>query len=135
MQGNRYPVLSNFANMVRNNEFKIRSVRTINELDTWIFKGEAKRMDHMDGSHDDSITCLAMALFVMVYHYKKKEASKEMDSAILKAYFMGGGVNRKTSYDNEHKTMDPKNGLPFYKTNGYVSNEGLSGNYMWLFGK
>lgn len=135
MQGNRYPVLSNFANMVRNNEFKIRSVRTINELDTWIFKGEAKRMDHMDGSHDDSITCLAMALFVMVYHYKKKEASKEMDSAILKAYFMGGGVNRKTSYDNERKTMDPKNGLPFYKTNGYVSNEGLSGNYMWLFGK
>lgn len=135
MQGNRYPVLSNFANMVRNNEFKIRSVRTINELDTWIFKGEAKRMDHMDGSHDDSITCLAMALFVMVYHYKKKEASKEMDSAILKAYFMGGGVNRKTSYDNEHKTMDPKNGLPFYKTNGYLSNEGLSGNYMWLFGK
>lgn len=135
MQGNRYPVLSNFANMVRNNEFKVRSVRTINELDTWIFKGEAKRMDHMDGSHDDSITCLAMALFVMVYHYKKKEASKEMDSAILKAYFMGGGVNRKTSYDNEHKTMDPKNGLPFYKTNGYVSNEGLSGNYMWLFGK
>lgn len=135
MQGNRYPVLSNFANMVRNNEFKIRSVRTINELDTWIFKGEAKRMDHMDGSHDDSITCLAMALFVMVYHYKKKEASKEMDSAILKAYFMGGGVNRKTSYDNERKTMDPKNGLPFYKTNGYVANEGLSGNYMWLFGK
>ena len=135
MQGNRYPVLSNFANMVRNNEFKIRSVRTINELDTWIFKGEAKRMDHMDGSHDDSITCLAMALFVMVYHYKKKEASKEMDSAILKAYFMGGGVNRKTSYDNEQKTMDPKNGLPFYKTNGYLANEGLSGNYMWLFGK
>jgi hypothetical protein len=135
MQGNRYPVLSNFANMVRNNEFKIRSVRTINELDTWIFKGEAKRMDHMDGSHDDSITCLAMALFVMVYHYKKKEASKEMDSAILKAYFMGGGVNRQTSYDNEQKTMDPKNGLPFYKTNGYLANEGLSGNYMWLFGK
>ena len=40
-QGNRYPVLSNFAGMVRNNEFKIRSNRVINELDTWIFKGEA----------------------------------------------------------------------------------------------
>jgi hypothetical protein len=73
MQGNRYPVLANFANMVRNNEFKIRSIRTINELNTWIFKGEAKRMDHQDGSHDDSITCRAMGLFVMIYSYKKME--------------------------------------------------------------
>ena len=38
-QGNRYPVLANFAGMVRSNEFKIRSTRVTNELDTWIFEG------------------------------------------------------------------------------------------------
>ena len=55
-QGNRYPVLANFAGLVRNNEFKIRSVRVINELDTWIFKEGTGRMDHQSGSNDDTIT-------------------------------------------------------------------------------
>ena len=66
-QGNRYPVLSNFAGLVRNNEFKIRSVRVINELNTWIFKGETARIDHMEGAHDDTLCALAMGLFVMQY--------------------------------------------------------------------
>lgn len=138
MQGNRYPVLANFANMVRNNEFKIRSVRVINELNTWIFKGEAKRMDHMDGSHDDAITCLAMGLFVMMFSYKKMEKAQDKDKAILNAYMMTGAMQINQNHTINNKPITPNNGLPFYNNealNKYKNarGEGLSGTYLWLF--
>jgi hypothetical protein len=63
----RFQMLTHFAHMVKTNAFKIRSKRVISELDTWIYKGEAGRIDHMDGCHDDTLTCLAMALFVMQF--------------------------------------------------------------------
>ena len=140
MQGNRYPVLANFANMVRNNEFKIRSIRTINELNTWIFKGEAKRMDHMDGSHDDSITCLAIGLFVMIFSYKKMETVQNKDKAILGAYMMGGNIQYGSTKFVDGKPITPKDGLPFYtnkKNIQYTDKNGnpINGNYMWLFSK
>ena len=138
MQGNRYPVLANFANMVRNNEFKIRSVRVINELNTWIFKGEAKRMDHMDGSHDDAITCLAMGLFVMMFSYKKMEKAQDKDKAILNAYMMTGAMQINQNHTINNKPITPNNGLPFYNNevlNKYTNarGEGLQGGYLWLF--
>ncbi len=79
----RFQMLSNFANLVRTNQFKIRSVRVINELETWIYKNG--KMDHMDGCHDDTITCLAMGLFVLMYSIDKQVKAKNMDEAILKA--------------------------------------------------
>ena len=135
-QGNRYPVLSEFAGMVRSNEFKIRSVRVINELDTWIFKEGTGRMDHQSGKHDDCLTCLAMALFVMRYTVNKLETSKNKDAAILGAYMMGGSFSTKKQ--NDSYDIKPTNKLahPYYNNKsfnkgGHVPN----GNFMWLFGK
>ena len=133
-QGNRYPVLANFAGLVRNNEFKIRSVRVINELDTWIFKEGTGRMDHMASAHDDTITCLGMALFVMQFSLNKLQTVKNKDAAILGAYIMGGGYTPKPQ-TRDSIDMTPNNKLPFYtnKTfNKYNSN--VNGNFMWLFG-
>jgi hypothetical protein len=137
MQGNRYPMLSMFAGMIRQNEFKVRSIRVINELDTWIFKGDTGRMDHMAGSHDDSITCLAMALFVMRFSLMKIEAAKHKDTAILKSYMMGSTyTTRQTSVGRSEISSRPRSGLPFYNsktlgTKGKYSN--VQGSYLWLF--
>ena len=131
-QGNRYPVLSNFAGLVRNNEFKIRSVRVINELDTWIFKGDTGRMDHMAGSHDDTLTALAMALFVMQYSVNKLESIKNKDAAILGSYMMNTGFN-KISHSNSID-MRPK-ASPFYNSKNIKTPTNIqNGNFMWLFG-
>ena len=133
-QGNRYPVLANFAGLVRNNEFKIRSVRVINELDTWIFKEGTGRIDHMSGAHDDTLTCLAMALFVMQFSLNKLQTVKNKDAAILGAYMMGGGYTPKQQASGS-VDMTPNNKLPFYSNktfNKYNSN--VNGNFMWLFG-
>lgn len=135
-QGNRYPVLASFAGMVRSNEFKIRSTRVINELDTWIFEGETGRMNHQEGSHDDTICSLAMALFVMRYTYNKLEESKHKDQAILNAYMMGGAISANRNRIKDDKPITPKGGLPFYnekilsKTNNDLNNQGA---YLWLF--
>lgn len=131
-QGNRFPVLSNFASMVKNNEFKIRSIRVINELETWIFKGDTGRMDHMSGAHDDSITCLAMALFVMQFSLNKLQSVKNKDAAILSAYMVGGSIGtrkERSSYD-----MTPDNKLPFYNNKTLNKSSSVQGNFMWLFG-
>lgn len=132
-QGNRYPVLANFAGMVRNNEFKIRSHRVINELDTWIFKGDTGRMDHMAGSHDDTLTSLAMGLFVMQFTVNKLQDIKNKDAAMLGAYTMNSGFAQRTQADRID--MRPK-AAPFYsnKTLNKTPSNPQYGNFMWLFG-
>lgn len=133
-QGNRYPVLSNFAGMIRNNEFKVRSVRVINELNTWIFKGETARIDHMDGAHDDTLTSLAMGLFVMQYTVNRIENTVKKDKAILNAYLMAGAINMNKPRINYGSPIAPNNGLPFYTQKSFPKNNVINGNFMWVFG-
>jgi hypothetical protein len=133
-QGNRYPVLSNFAGLVRNNEFKIRSVRVINELNTWIFKGDTGRIDHMDGSHDDTLCSLAMGLFVMQYTVNRLQNTINKDKAILNAYMMAGAINMNKSKLNYGSPITPSNGLPFYTQKSFPKNNIINGTHMWVFG-
>ena len=130
-QGNRYPVLSNFAGMVRNNEIKIRSIRVINELETWIFKGDTGRMDHQSGSHDDTLTSLAMGLFVMQFSFNRLQASKSKDAAILGAYMVGGGTSTKKP--NNISSMNPSQSASMYSGKQLHKYGNIQGNYMWLF--
>lgn len=131
-QGNRYPVLASFAGMVRNNEFKIRSARVINELDTWIFKEGTGRIDHMSGSHDDTLTSLAMGLFVMKYSLNRIEKAVNKDKAILNAYIRTKSFDSGQSRIRNDVPITPKAGLPYVSKNkSNFSN--IHGNYMWLF--
>lgn len=135
-QGNRYPVLAGFAGMVRNNEFKIRSARVINELDTWIFKEGTGRMDHMSGAHDDTLTSLAMGLFVMRYSYNRIEKTVNKDKAILNAYMVSNAINSGRPKLQDGKPISPSgNRLPLYgKMGGNRKANGINGAYLWLFG-
>jgi len=138
-QGNRYPVLANFATMVRSNEIKIRSQRVIAELETWIFKGETQRIDHMDGMHDDTLTCLAMSLFVLTFSFNKLESAKSKDAAILNAYIMNNANIYTTNQANVASlSMTPSNGLrmPFYSSNNLNKNNNSAcyGSCLWVFG-
>lgn len=88
----------------------------------------------MSGAHDDTITCLGMALFVMQFSLNKLQSVKNKDAAILGAYMMGGGYTPKPQ-TRDSVDMTPKNKLPFYNNktlNKYPSN--VNGNFMWLLG-
>ena len=132
-QGNRYPVLSNFAGLVRNNEFKIRSNRVIAELHTWIFKGESGRMDHQDGSHDDTITSLAMGLFVMQYTLNRLENTVNKDKSILNAYVSSRSISDGNSRRLSINTITPGNGFTYFGGRVGSGRSGVNGSFMWLF--
>ena len=132
----RFQMLTYFANMVKTNQIKIRSKRVIAELDTWIYKGTAARIDHQDGCHDDTLTCLAMAVFVMNFSMKKIIEAKEKDKIILKAWTTSATVPGKNCDVTIKRTTEisaaPKNNyaMPFYTSN---QNKNTSLNpYRWL---
>lgn len=131
----RFQMLTHFANMVKTNQIKIRSKRVIAELDTWIYKGTAARIDHQDGCHDDTLTCLAMAVFVMKYSMKKYMEAKEKDKVILKAWTNTATLSTSTANVTVKRSteisVEPTRNysMPFYKSN----NTGANTNpYRWL---
>ena len=138
-QSVRFQMLTSFANMVKTNEIKIRSKRVIQELETWIYKGEAARIDHMDGCHDDTLTCLAMAMFVMKHSLGKLREAQERDAAFLKAWVNTAMVTARKEQPRygSQEVIDarPKEKfiMPFY-TNNTSSRTGnpQTDALMWL---
>jgi hypothetical protein len=139
-QGSRFSLLRNFANMVTDGSFVVRSSRLCNELDTWIFKNEDGKMDHQSGAHDDNITCCALALFIYKFSYQKIEADKKTDAAILKSYTCTRTQVRGDAYKTGD-TVSPKTtySSPFYSTSSFNRNKKIAmiennirNPYLWL---
>jgi hypothetical protein len=97
----RFQMIAKFVELLKNNGLRIRSKRVINELETWVFKNG--RPDHMDGFHDDLLTCLSMVVYVMEYSLLRNELQKKKDSAMLGAWFMN---NKKYEDNYTHKIKD-----------------------------
>ena len=133
----RFQMLTNFAHMVKTNAFKIRSKRVITELDTWIYKGDAGRIDHMDGCHDDTLTCLAMALFVMQFSMERTERAKATDAAILASWTANSNIESNNRYTaNVSISIQPNNSsMPFYSDRTINNNNttNIYNNCLWLF--
>jgi len=134
----RFQMLSNFADLVKKNQFKIRSTRVCNELDTWVFVPGSRGMDHKDGCHDDTITCLAMGMFVYQFSMNKQLAVKSKDEAMLAAMI---NVNNRISYvENQpvrNGEINIKYSMPIYqsKEKMYNGEAGKYMAYMWLTNK
>lgn len=94
----RIQMISNFVEMLKNNSFRVRSERVISELDTWVFKNG--RPDHMDGMHDDLLTCLAMGLFVAQYYMLKTDKIKQKDTCIVQSWYINNSTN--TDLNTKH---------------------------------
>ena len=115
----RLQMISNFVELIKENAFKIRSMRTINELETWVFKNG--RPDHQDGAHDDLLTCLAMGLFIMQFYMIRKDKDKTKDAAMLKSWRVNKTdyLNSKTRELDNNMNVSPKQNkynMPFYSS-------------------
>ena len=131
----RFQILSHFANMIRTNEFKVRSKRVIGELDTWVFKNG--KQDHQDGCHDDTLTCLAMGMFVYKFHMGDIQRAKERDAAFLRAWINSANsmkFNIATKTTTEVSIEPVKGPMPFYtqKTLQKSSGNPSIDAYRWL---
>ena len=134
----RFQMLTFFANLVKTNQFKVRSSRVISELDTWIYKGVAGRIDHQDGCHDDTLTCLSMLFFVMQFHLGNLEKAKQKDAAFLNAWINSAKAIReghKEQQGNIRGSIDVSEPyLPIYTNNTINKSSGnsLFDAYGWL---
>ena len=130
----RDQMLTGFAEMVRTNAIKIRSKRVIAELDTWIYKGPSARIDHQDGCHDDTLTCLAMGTFVMKFSMNKLIAAKNRDKALLKSWVAGANVAEKPkSIKPGEISVAPKHhAMPIYSNNMVSQGNPVFEAYKWL---
>lgn len=93
--GLRTPVVARFEMMIRTVGVKIRSVRLISEMNTFVFKNG--RADHQDGFHDDLIMALAYALWVAEHSFKKLADAKEKTKAMLAGWVMTNAGERTPS--------------------------------------
>lgn len=123
----RIQMISNFVEMLKNNSFRVRSERVISELDTWIFKNG--RPDHMDGAHDDNLTCLAMGLFVMLYYMLKSDRMKKKDGSIVKSWVVNNSENTdfNTMHMRDNVKMDSNRDMA--RKFSPFSNDSIEKNY------
>lgn len=101
----RLQMISNFIELLKNNSFRVRSTRVISELGTWIFKNG--RPDHMDGMHDDLLTCLAMGLFVLQFYMIKNDKIRSKDKIMVGSWAINNYTN--TNYNTKQETKTRQN--------------------------
>ena len=130
----RTQMIQSFITVVKENIFKVRSMRVINEMETWIYKNG--RPDHMDGCHDDSLTCLSMGVFIMNFFLLKNEKDKSKDMSIVKSWYVN---NTRNSNLPKHQLEDSINmaierKMPFFSSRQIEKEETRRINAMILLG-
>ena len=88
-------------------------------------------MDHMDGFHDDTITCLAMGLFVMEFSFNKIERAQKTDTANMQAFLVGNQIRTNVDYKKKIVNVEvtKKYAMPFITGN---ENKNDRNPYSWL---
>jgi hypothetical protein len=85
-QKNRNTIVTKLEESVRMNSFKVRSIRSVTEMDTFIFKNG--RPDHMKNYHDDCLMAIAMCCYVSQTSFKDLEKSKGQAKAMLDSWIV-----------------------------------------------
>jgi len=94
-QKNRNMIVNKLEEGVRLDSFKVRSIRAIAEMDTFVFKNG--RPDHMKGYHDDLLMAIAMCCYVAQTSFKDFEKSKGQTKAMLDSWVVSTNTNEGIS--------------------------------------
>lgn len=103
----RPKVFERFVTYVEGDSIKIKSIRTITELKTFIWHNG--RPDHMRGFNDDAITALAGAIWVYETNFKQAKRATAIDKSILAAW-ISNGQNVQDKKQNKAKKAVQKYG-------------------------
>ncbi len=124
----RLQMISELEEHIREGKTKIRSVRMISELRTFVYKNG--RPDHMKGYHDDIIMAYAMALFVVQTSFKQLEKVEKQTKAMLDSWVAVTNEPVKPTFNTPNTT--PSYHQPQITQNNNQNNN--NGEYDWLFG-
>lgn len=116
---NRTRMFQLFEEIIRKNEFKIRSKRVISEMRTFIYKNG--RPDHIKGMNDDCLISLVIGLYVYEHSFKMLKKSKNSTKTMLSSWVVNTG-NTTITLKDEPKI---KKKLP---NSGYVTTRNNNNN-------
>lgn len=126
----RPQIISKLTEYIENNMLKIRSIRFLSELETFVWVNG--RPNHASGFNDDVIFANALALWILETEFKNLEKAKEKTKEILK--IMGNSGVR-----NEREKVKLESTLPFQNTNDknnkstiYKSAQDPTGQFSWV---
>jgi len=118
--------------MIRTNQIKIKSLRLINEMKTFIFKNG--RPDHIEGYHDDCLLSLGIGLWVLQSSFKSLKKSNEQTKAMLSSWIVGGADNSMSSTINVYDADKNKKVTKINPNHSAYRNvQDPNGDYLWLF--
>jgi len=128
-------MVSTFIQALKSNLLRIRSIRVIGELETWVIKATGK-IEHLSGCHDDTLMSIAMAMFVYEHNFIKMKQQQEADAEILKSWITTLKVKEPEKQPNNidispHK--DKYNMFKIYRGNQFTNKN--QNPYSWLFSK
>ena len=128
-QKNRNTIISKLEEAIRLDSFKIRSIRALTEIETFVFI--SGRADHMKGYHDDLLMSIAMCCFVGATSFKDLEKSKGQAKAIVNSWSV------ETTDVKDSQILGEVTGTGFYtdqrKDDKNVTVDQFKEN-MWIFG-
>jgi hypothetical protein len=127
-QKNRNTIVSKLEEGIRVDSFKVRSIRALNEMDTFVFKNG--RADHMKGYHDDLLMPIGMCIFVASTSFKDLEKSKGQAKAMLNSWSI------QTTTSDDVSGLSEVVGGGFYTDNLDKDTQSVANTkeYSWLFG-
>jgi hypothetical protein len=108
-------MISAFIQALTNDLLRIRSIRVISELETWVVKPTGK-IEHASGCHDDTLTNLAMSVFVYENNFLKLKKQKDADAAVLKSFTSSLQVRQPEKSKMGEVSIHPSNNkhpMPF----------------------
>lgn len=138
--GVRLQMISHLEEMVRENVIKIRSIRIINEMRTFVYKNN--RPDHQDGKNDDCLMALAIGLWILESSFKKLEKVNQQSKAMLSAWASTSSpidpkvLQKSMEHIKEKQESGKQSFNPFcaHTSTEHVKKQS-GGEFGWLFGR
>ncbi len=129
-QKNRNTIVSKLEEAIRMDSFKIRSVRALAEIETFVFING--RADHMKGYHDDLLMSIAMCCFVGATSFKDLEKSKGQAKAMVNSWSV------ETNNASDVSEFNDVLGVGFYTDNNNNKPKDRQSlketqEYIWMF--
>lgn len=128
-QKNRNTIVMEGEKAIRMNSIKIRSIRTLTELPTFVYINN--RPDHTKGSHDDLLMALFMCNFVGMTSFKDLEKSKGHAKAMVNSWAVATNNTSEISELNEVVNMgfytDPRSTVKDKQSLQQTQE------YLWMF--
>jgi hypothetical protein len=126
-QKNRNTIVSELEKAIRMDTFKVRSIRSINEMSTFVYING--RPDHMKGYHDDLLMSIAMCVYAGTRSFKDLQKSKGKAKAMIESW--------ATSETTTEDLGALEGAIGFYTDNSSQQNQDpkqMMQENMWLFG-